>query len=364
MIDSLYVLSPDIFSTIKPATQYHLGDHLGSSNVVLDRDANLINREEYRPYGESSFGSYGKKRYRFTGKERDEESGPYYPGARYYAPWLARWTAADPAGMVDGPNLYEYVRGNPVKLVDPDGMESSEVDDGPINVRDDHGYVSAAVMLDLFEILEDTEYHDTEIERGGKVTHMGTRSLSKEDHVGYFAEKYLSAGYQSRDAFKYGLRDSKDTTPNPTNRRPYFTPEKAIAYFHTHPRRPHPSSNDMRNAIREDKPSIVVFQDTEGHWAEEDEVIVTMLVPSENASVEELDKREDELTPLDGLGWGRVQDLADAGGLDVFQWRGKKGDLFEFVDDEPGWDEPEGMLQGPTLKLKEDVTFDLLEETD
>ena len=47
-------------------------------------------------------------------------------GARYYAPWLARWTAADPAGMVDGPNLYAYVRGNPVRLVDPDGRESGD----------------------------------------------------------------------------------------------------------------------------------------------------------------------------------------------------------------------------------------------
>ena len=48
----------------------------------------------------------------------------YYHGARYYAPWLCRWTAPDPAGMVDGVNLYEYVKGNPVRLRDPDGMES------------------------------------------------------------------------------------------------------------------------------------------------------------------------------------------------------------------------------------------------
>ena len=117
----------DIFSTSKPATKYQLGDHLGSSNVLLDGSGALINREEYRPYGETSFGSYAKKRYRFTGKERDEESGLYYHGARYYAPWLSRWTAADPAGMVDGPNLYAYVRGNPVRLVDPDGRESGDV---------------------------------------------------------------------------------------------------------------------------------------------------------------------------------------------------------------------------------------------
>jgi len=69
-----------------PTTQYHLGDHLQSSNVVLDGTGTLFNREEYRPFGESSFGSYQTKRYRFSGQERDEESSLSYHGARYYAP--------------------------------------------------------------------------------------------------------------------------------------------------------------------------------------------------------------------------------------------------------------------------------------
>ncbi len=104
-----------------PPVKYHFGDHLGSSHIVVADDGALVNREEYRPYGETSFGSFGKKRYRFVGKERDEESGLYHFGARYYAPWLGRWTAADPMGTVDGTNLYAYVRGSPVNLVDPSG---------------------------------------------------------------------------------------------------------------------------------------------------------------------------------------------------------------------------------------------------
>ena len=79
-----------------PAVQFHLGDHLGSSNVVVDSGAALVNREEFTPYGETSFGSFAKKRYRFTGMERDEESGLNYHGARYYAPWLAHWMSCDP----------------------------------------------------------------------------------------------------------------------------------------------------------------------------------------------------------------------------------------------------------------------------
>src|SRR5207342_1927971 len=69
------------------------------------------------------FGSFARKRYRFTGKERDEESGLSYHGARYYAPWLARWTIPDPAGHTDQLNLYTYARSRPSSLTDPSGNE-------------------------------------------------------------------------------------------------------------------------------------------------------------------------------------------------------------------------------------------------
>ena len=106
--------------------KYHLADHLGSSNVVLDASGSLVNREEFSPYGETSFGSFAKKRYRFTGKERDEESGLNYHGARYYAAWLARWVSCDPAGTVDGPNLYQYVKSNPINGTDATGLAEGE----------------------------------------------------------------------------------------------------------------------------------------------------------------------------------------------------------------------------------------------
>lgn len=111
-----------------PDVQYHLGDHLGSSSVVVggtNAQANaFINREQYYPYGETSFGSFGKKRYRFTGKERDDESGLYYHGARYYASWLGRWTSCDPAGMIDGLNLYIYVNSDPINGFDLEGLQT------------------------------------------------------------------------------------------------------------------------------------------------------------------------------------------------------------------------------------------------
>ena len=91
----------------------------------------LVNREEFTPYGETSFGSFARKRYRFTGKERDEESGLSYHGARYYAPGLGRWTSSDPAGITGGLNTYTYVLGTPLCLNDPSGLEADNLELDP-----------------------------------------------------------------------------------------------------------------------------------------------------------------------------------------------------------------------------------------
>ncbi|WP_438029770.1 SpvB/TcaC N-terminal domain-containing protein [Sorangium sp. So ce233] len=119
--------------TVMPRLRYQHDNHLGSASLEVDGAGLVIGYEEYHPYGTTAYWSassaaeVSRRRYQYTGKEKDEETGLYYHGARYYAPWLGRWTAADPAGIVDGPNLYSYVMGNPVRLIDPSGMAS----DGP-----------------------------------------------------------------------------------------------------------------------------------------------------------------------------------------------------------------------------------------
>ena len=109
-----------------PAVQFCLADHLGSSNVVTDSRGVVIDREEFTPYGETSFGSFARKRYRFTGCERDEESGLSYHGNRYYAPGLTRFSSCDPLGIAGGLNSYAYAVGNPLGLIDPSGTQPAE----------------------------------------------------------------------------------------------------------------------------------------------------------------------------------------------------------------------------------------------
>ncbi len=101
--------------TQKETIRYQLSNHLDSVSLELDGEGQVISYEEYHPYGTTAYQAIDTaikavaKRYRYTGKERDEESGLYYHGARYYLPWLGRWAKPDPGGMVDGVNGYSLL---------------------------------------------------------------------------------------------------------------------------------------------------------------------------------------------------------------------------------------------------------------
>jgi RHS repeat-associated protein len=107
--------------------RYQFGNHLGSTSLEADDNGSVISYEEYTPHGSSSYQALDRvikaaaKRYRYTGKERDEETGFMYHGARHYAPWLGRWTSADPISIMGGLNLYIYGSANPIAFNDPTG---------------------------------------------------------------------------------------------------------------------------------------------------------------------------------------------------------------------------------------------------
>ncbi|OBU42129.1 type IV secretion protein Rhs [Photobacterium damselae] len=107
--------------------RYSYDSLIGSCNLEVDSSGHLISMEEYYPYGGTAIltaRSQAEVKYktvRYSGKERDA-TGLYYYGYRYYQPWVGRWLSSDPAGTIDGLNLYRMVRNNPVIFADLDGL--------------------------------------------------------------------------------------------------------------------------------------------------------------------------------------------------------------------------------------------------
>ena len=112
---------------------YYFSDHLKTASVITDSAGNIKEDEDYYPWGgELQFANNDSNHYKFTGKERDVETGLDYFGARYYGNWLGRWMSPDwaekpeavPYSDLHDPqslNLYSYVRNIPTSKADVDG---------------------------------------------------------------------------------------------------------------------------------------------------------------------------------------------------------------------------------------------------
>ena len=115
--------------TLNNSTYFYIPDIQGSIRAIVDTQGNAVATYQYDAWG--NLVSYGgpmaeKNDYLYTGREYDWQTGVYYYRARYYNPELGRFLSQDPAGMVDGPNMYVYVKNNPVNGVDPSGMVTCE----------------------------------------------------------------------------------------------------------------------------------------------------------------------------------------------------------------------------------------------
>ncbi len=121
--------------------RYLTTDHLGSTRLVTDKDGNPVERMDYLPFGDRVPGASNGRAaipgyaaetslaQRFTGKERDAETGLDYFGARYYSGAQGRFTTPDPIHIlkqkIGDPqqwNMYSYARNNPLRFFDPTGM--------------------------------------------------------------------------------------------------------------------------------------------------------------------------------------------------------------------------------------------------
>jgi RHS repeat-associated protein len=104
--------------------RYYFGDNLGSTRRLRNASKTSLGQYEYQPYGEMYAESGATPKYKFAGMYYSPDLATYYTLNRFYNPTLARWMTRDPLGMVDGPNVYAYVRGNPVNLRDSTGQMS------------------------------------------------------------------------------------------------------------------------------------------------------------------------------------------------------------------------------------------------
>jgi len=128
LVETLVVDTTQANPDLVPRIRYQIADLVGSSTVECDDAGAVISFEEYHPFGSTSLwlargrAAASAKRYRYAGKEKDQETGFSVIGARYYAPWLGRWVSPDPAGLSGGTNRYAYCGDNPVSTVDPSGL--------------------------------------------------------------------------------------------------------------------------------------------------------------------------------------------------------------------------------------------------
>jgi RHS repeat-associated protein len=135
-----------------PATtgtiQWLVTDQLGTPRMVFDKSGSFasVKRHDYLPFGEELFAGQGLRtsaqgygapdsvRQKFTGYERDTESGLDFAQARYFASMQGRFTSPDPLMASGSPvrpqtwNRYGYALNNPMRLVDPTGLEPGDKD--------------------------------------------------------------------------------------------------------------------------------------------------------------------------------------------------------------------------------------------
>jgi RHS repeat-associated protein len=131
-------------SGIETALFFYHPDHLGSTGMVTDNSSNITQGFLHAPFGEiitefnPSWESGRIPKYSFNAKELDEENGMYYYSARYYAP--PTFISRDPM-FEKYPSIspYTYCANNPMKYVDPTGMEAGS----PSTHTDENGNVIA-----------------------------------------------------------------------------------------------------------------------------------------------------------------------------------------------------------------------------
>jgi RHS repeat-associated protein len=237
------------------------------------------------PYGETFFErrDYWNTPYKFNAKELDAETGMYYYGARYYTPEVSIWLSVDPlADKYPSMSAFMYCAGNPVVLVDINGMEWYEVENSETKETEikwtnfksqdemDENGVEGKFLGEAVVVFNGSE--DEKLGKDGKLTGEGANpaeviiyGINGEDDINTYdgltmtsdPEKYspieegdYNAFYQDMATSPYGSKggtlsyriskvdgslvlSTKDKSPNiDKNSENYGKPIKTGIFFH------------------------------------------------------------------------------------------------------------------------------------
>ena len=248
---------------------YH-PDHLSSASWVSDKAGKGIQYLYYLPWGEELANQRAtgyESRYTFSGKERDEETGYSYFGARHYDSGLSLWLSVDP--MLDkypGVSPYVYCGDNPVRLVDEDGREWYINEEGYIKKGDnddDHNLYFVKGKGDFFgtnqvnsdkkivkfdigkDVYQEIVPDEGKYKKDGKVEEYTSQSFDLSDvvtarNVFRAASLYTDVewGFWGDETGTHLSTSHKDDTEITGAKSAGLAAERGtlLYYFHTHPR--------------------------------------------------------------------------------------------------------------------------------
>ncbi len=133
--DYIYLNGKLVAKKAPSAVYFYHTDPAGTPMAMTNMSRDVVWSADYKPFGEEKWISATiENNEKFTGKEKDKETGLYYFGARYMRPEIGRFAVIDPIGIAEKDlvnpqklNRYSYGLNNPYRYIDPDGKWPEEV---------------------------------------------------------------------------------------------------------------------------------------------------------------------------------------------------------------------------------------------